>query len=157
MDSAFLNTSDFFIFAIKSQSQDFSYLCMRRHSAVQYSQSSPDGSNRLCWLAVNSWSLNGRISNNSDSGPLDHAYHPVKVLSPSSTLSLDSSWPYCGSLHVQQTPKPEAQLPALVPPLFEHSSLKNKKKSCPIFIRTLMIFQTLSTQLNRSLSARADT
>ena len=27
-------------------------------------------------------------------------------------------------LHVQQTPKPEAQLPALTPPLFEHSSLE---------------------------------
>jgi len=26
------------------------------------------------------------------------------------------------SVNVQQTPKPEAQLPALVPPLFEHSS-----------------------------------
>ena len=30
-------------------------------------------------------------------------------------------------LHVQQTPKPEAQLPALTPPLFEHSSLEEKR------------------------------
>ena len=37
MDSPFQNTSEFFIFAIKSQSQDFSYLCMRRHSAMHYS------------------------------------------------------------------------------------------------------------------------
>ena len=29
-------------------------------------------------------------------------------------------------LQVQQTPKPEAQLPALTPPLLEHSSLKKK-------------------------------
>ena len=34
MGTPFLNTSKFLIFAIKSQSQDFSYLCMRRHSAV---------------------------------------------------------------------------------------------------------------------------
>ena len=30
-------------------------------------------------------------------------------------------------LHVQQTPKPWAQLPALVPPFVEHSSLQRKK------------------------------
>ena len=42
-------------------------------------------------------------------------------------------------LHVQQTPKPEAHDPELVPPLVEHSSLKNRiifheKFQCPIFI-----------------------
>ena len=31
-------------------------------------------------------------------------------------------------LHVQQTPKPLAQSPALVPPLFEHSSLEKLKR-----------------------------
>ena len=29
------------------------------------------------------------------------------------------------NLHVQQTPKPEAQLPSLDPPFDEHSSLQN--------------------------------
>ena len=29
-----------------------------------------------------------------------------------------------GYLQIQHTPKPEAQLPPLVPPLVEHSSLK---------------------------------
>ena len=30
-------------------------------------------------------------------------------------------------LQIQQTPKPEAQVPSVVPPLVEHSSLKVKK------------------------------
>ena len=32
------------------------------------------------------------------------------------------------NLHVQHTPNPEAQDPPLVPPLFEHSSLKKFKR-----------------------------
>ena len=40
---------------------------------------------------------------------------------------------YHNDLHVQQTPKPEAQLPALVPPLVEHSSLKEKNEIIQVF------------------------